>query len=210
MQTQRGFASAAVLIAIVLAVVILGGAYFVMHSQLPSQTLSETKKTSLPQPQTSKLGWKIYNDTGFEVQYPGSTFVLFPITTNLLDDTLYNGVKLISLARASEIGQPGCMYGESGIRTICSATGEAGIAFIPINDSVQNLTSSLTGITTVTILGKQSVKYSYGAEGDGTDIYYIPLSSNQSLVIKRTYRDVDGDFPQQTLFDQVVATLVIK
>lgn len=87
---------------------------------------------------------------------------------------------------------------------------EGGVEFIKVNASVQSLTSSLDSSlkTIVTLGGKQTVKWSIGAEGEGADYYYIPLNLNQTLVVARLYR-FDG-FPQQTLFSQVLATLVIK
>lgn len=171
-----------------------------------------TSPTPPPSSQTDKTGWKIYTGTGFEVQYPENTFAVVHIAKQLPPDykSNYAGVKLISSSRASKLGKKECSYGESGLTSVCEAEMEGGIEFIQVNASVQSLTSSLDSSlkTTVTLAGKQTVKWSIGAEGEGYDYYYIPLNSSKTLVVTRQYR-FDG-FPQQTSFDQVLSTLVIK
>jgi len=173
-------------------------------------TASITVKSSEVSNETA--GWKTYNGTNFEVQYSESTFALVQVTKQLPPDykSNYAGVKLISSARVSKLDKQECSYGESGLTFVCKAEMEGGIEFIQVNASTQSLTSSLDSSlkTIVTLAGKQTVKWSIGAGDEGTDYYYIPLNSNQTLVVARLYR-FDG-FPQQTLFNQVLATLVIK
>ena len=162
--------------------------------------------------QSNTSSWKTYNGASFEVRYPESTSAPVQVTKQLPPDykVNYSGVKLISSVRLSKLGKQECSYGESGLTSACKAEMEGGIEFIQVNASAQSLTSSLDNSlkTTVTLAGKQIVKWSIGAEGEGTDYYYIPVNSNQTLVVARLYR-YDG-FPQQTLFNQVLVTLVIK
>lgn len=161
-----------------------------------------------------KSGLKTYRNEayGFEVKYPENTFALFPITTKLPREykTNYSGLKLISTDRVNKIGKEKCYYGESDIPEICTAEMEGGIEFIPVNSSLQKLVSSLDDScrANVTVAGRQSVRWSIGAEGEGQDYYYIPLARNRTLVIIRQYR-FDG-FPKPDLFNQVISTLAIK
>src|SRR3989344_4008117 len=197
MNNQKGFVN----VVLIVLVVILAGAvgYFALRKPTTEPVTSPTSnniqptqpqvtpppanttQTPTPMSQTNKPGWKDYA-----------------------------GTKLISSARVSNLGKQECSYGESGLTSVCKAEMEGGIEFIQVNASAQSLTSSLDSSlkTTVTLAGKQTVKWSIGAEGEGTDYYYIPLNSSQTLVVARLYR-FDG-FPQQTLFNQVLATLLIK
>ncbi|KKT28032.1 MAG: hypothetical protein UW15_C0038G0001 [Parcubacteria group bacterium GW2011_GWC1_44_10] len=228
MNNQKGFVN----VVLIVLVVILAGAvgYFALRKPTTEPVTSPTSnniqptqpqvtpppanttQTPTPMSQTNKPGWKVYAGTGFEVQYPENTFAVVQISKQLPPDykSNYAGAKLISSARVSKLGKQECSYGESGLTSVCKAEMEGGIEFIQVNASAQSLTSSLDSSlkTTVTLAGKQTVKWSIGAEGEGTDYYYIPLNSSQTLVVARLYR-FDG-FPQQTLFNQVLATLLIK
>jgi len=228
MNNQKDFTN----VVLIVLVVILAGAvgYFALRKPTTEPTTSPTNnnvqptqpqitppptnitQTPPPSSQTNKSGWKVYADAGFEVQYPENAFTVVQVTKQLPPDykSNYAGAKLISSARVSKLDKQECSYGESGLTSVCKAEMEGGIEFVQVNASAQSLTSSLDGSlkTTVTLAGKQTVKWSIGAEGEGTDYYYIPLSSNQTLVVTRLYR-FDG-FPQQTLFSQVLATLLIK
>ncbi len=216
MNNQKGLAN----IFLIGIIVVLVGAvgYFALrksatepNTQVTPLTVN-TSQTPPPSSQTNKTGWKIYTDAGFEVQYPENAFGVVQITKQLPPDykSNYAGAKLISSSRVSKLGKQECSYGESGLSSVCKAEMEGGIEFIQVNTSAQSLTSSLESSlkTTVTLAGKQTVKWSIGAEGEGTEYYYIPLNSSQTLVVVRLYR-FDG-FPQQNSFDQVLTTLVIK
>lgn len=222
---QKGFAN---IVLIVLVVILAGAVGYLTLVKKSSTPTSETQptnnsptqqtppasttQTSPPLSNANKPGWKIYSGAGFEVQYPENTFAVVQVTKQLPPDykSNYAGAKLISSARISKLGKQECSYGESGLTSVCKAEMEGGIEFVQVNTSAQSLTSSLDSSlkTTVTLAGKQTVKWSIGAEGEGADYYYIPLNSSQTLVVARPYR-FDG-FPQQTLFNQVLATLVIK
>ena len=228
MNNQKGFAN----IVLIVLVIILAGAvgYFALrkptaepttspvdNNAQPTQTQvvsppANTTQTPPPSSQANKPGWKIYSGAGFDVQYPENTFAVVQVTKQLPLDykNNYAGAKLISSARVSKLGKQECSYGESGLTSVCKAEMEGGIEFVQVNASAQSLTSSLDSSlkTTATLAGKQTVKWSIGAEGEGTDYYYIPLNSSQTLVVARLYR-FDG-FPQQTLFNQVLTTLIIK
>ena len=225
---QKGFANVVLIVLVVILAVGVG--YFALRKPTtepatyptgnnvqptqPQVTLPPVNTTQTPPPssQTNKPGWKVYAGAGFEVQYPENTFAVVQVAKQLPPDyqSNYVGAKLISSARVSKLGKQECSYGESGLTSICKAEMEGGIEFIQVNASTQSLTSSLDSSlkTIVTLAGKQTVKWSIGAGDEGTDYYYIPLNSNQTLVVARLYR-FDG-FPQQTLFNQVLATLVIK
>lgn len=230
-KNQKGFAN---IVLIVLVVILAGALGYVTLVKKPApveqsqtnnlqntqpttppptnNTVSQNPPANQPQSSTSEPGWKIYSGAGFELQYPENNFALVQIAKQLPPDYKinYGGAKLISSARVGKLGKQECSYGESGLTSVCKAEMEGGIEFIKVNASAQSLTPSLDSSlkTTVTLAGKQSVKWSIGVEGEGTDYYYIPLNSNQTLVVARLYR-FDG-FPQQTLFNQVLATLVIK
>lgn len=154
-----------------------------------------------------------YNGDGFKFEYPTKTFAAVAVTDKVSPPykTDYTGIKLIATAAVSTLGKQECSYGQSGKIDVCTAEMQRGIAFFKIDVSASTLVSALdpyAGKTTVTLAGKQTVKWSIGAEGEGADYYFVPLTSSKTLVIIRYY-DTEG-FPQQALFDQVIATLVLK
>src|SRR3989344_200202 len=75
MKTQRGFVSAAVLIAIVLGLIVVGGgAYYVMQPQSPSSTLSENNLDSLGTlPTTNNQAQQTQTTTNTPIQTTQST-----------------------------------------------------------------------------------------------------------------------------------------
>ena len=130
------------------------------------------------------------------------------------------------------------LLGEVSSNQLCELGRESGISFTETDGPISDYTSLIEGDggvkTTVTIGEKQFVKssrefpdctYPKDANGeeqkvctDGTelDIYYIALNANRTLMIFRNVqgghyypKQLDG-FPQQSLFDQVLSTLVIK
>jgi len=152
--------------------------------------------------------WKTYRNEeyGFEVKYPENTLTKVSVEESLPPDysSKFNGVKFISSARAGNLGKKECMYGGSGLISICKAEAEGGITFIPIDKQFQDIVEPLTNTETISILGKEGTSYFIGAEGEGTDYYIIPLTSTQTLIIARTYR-IDGFMPKQ-LFNQIIST----
>lgn len=211
------------IILLIILLVALSGAVVYFISSKPQKTANTTTdqaqqsqevQTPTSTPKSSGSNWRTYRNEeyGFKIQYPQDIFDLVKITKSLPPDykVNYDGVKLISLARASKLGKQECTYGGSGIISVCKAELEGGIEFIPINNSIQNLTSTIknSSKTTVVIGKKQSIKYSIGAEGEGADYYYIPLNSNRTLVAVRFYR-FDG-FPKPTLFEQILNTLLVE
>ncbi|MBI5412434.1 hypothetical protein HZA43_04705 [Candidatus Peregrinibacteria bacterium] len=178
----------------------------------PAQVLPPVVNTLPPLVQTTKPGWKSYIGVGFEIQYPETTFAEVSVTKPLPPEYQknYTGTKLIDSTRIGMLGKQECAYGQSGLPSPCSAEMESGIEFFVADDSAENLTATLDSSlkTPVTIAGKPSVKSSIGAEGEGADYYYIPLSVSQTLVAVRTYKN-DG-FPLQALVDEILASLTIK
>lgn len=189
-----------VLVILILAALVAG--YFLY--------LYMTAEPGSMRPTDERSGWKTYTDVYYEMKYPEKDFALFEISKSLLLDNEYTGVKLISAARVEKLGKKECSYGQSGLTSLCTKEMEGGIEFILVDSSVPSLTSFLdSSLTTmVTIAGKESIKWSIGAEGEGTDYYYISISPNQTLVVVRLYRS-DG-FPDKNLFDQVMNTLVLS
>lgn len=196
-----------VIIVLIVLVVLFAGATTYLALRKPTETPAQYSSS-----QPIKPGWKTYFGANFEVQYPENTFAVvqtkYPLPPDYKFD--HDAIKLISLAKAGNLGKQECYYGESGLISVCNAEKEGGIEFLQVNASAQSLTSTIDSSlkNTVTLAGKQIVKSSIGAGGEGTDTHYIPLNSNQTLIVVRHYRS--DNFPQEALFNQVLATLVIK
>jgi hypothetical protein len=220
--------------AIILSIALVGGFVFLVERitvaerfllwDLQSSVTSASKQTATlanteglllgnsDLPPKVKKGWKVGVGVGFKFQYPKSTFALVKVISKLPPNYKhsYSGLKLISSARISKLGKRECFYGQSDLPSICKAEMESGIEFIHVKASIQKLTSVLDDSlkSTVTLAGRKAIKWSIGAEKEGSDYYYVSLNSNQTLVVVRVYRS-DG-FPKQDLFDRVLATLVVK
>ncbi len=193
---------------IVAAVALLATAaifYFIGTGQLGP----ETNLNISPVPTTNEFaGWQTYKNEqyGFEVKYPENTLTEVSVEEGLPPDysSKFSGVKLISSARADNLGKKECMYGGSGLISICKAESEGGITFIPIDKQFQDIVKPITNTETISILGKEGIGYFIGAEGEGIDYYIIPLTSTHALIIARTYR-IDG-FMSKQLFNQILST----
>ena len=157
--------------------------------------------------------WKTYVTRNFQVKYPEAMFT--PVQARLYisgqGDERFPGVKLIASSRAATLGTVSCMYGESGLTSVCSAEGESGVGFVIVErtmaDLVARLEPSLKKDTVVN--GKAVVTITSQVEGDGSQTYFVPISDGQTLVIRRDFRWADKGFVTQELFDSILATLVI-
>jgi len=220
---QKGFVN---IILAVLIVVLVGALVYVTVINKPTATqqpqasdtqvvppTGDTAQTPPPASQ-NRPGWKTYSGVGFEVQYPENTFAMVTLTSKILPPaytTVYTGIKLVTPIAAAKLGKTECNYGQSGKTVVCAAEFEQGVTFFKVDSSASTLVSDLdqyAGKTNVMLAGKQTVKWSIGAEGEGADYYFYPLSQNTTLVIMRRY-GTDG-FPSLALFNQILATLVIK
>lgn len=200
------------------------------------QTTQVTPVTS----QSNTSQWKVYTGDNFSVKYPADIFTMLDVRkySGAQYKRTLTETELISSSRASNIGKKECIYSNNGQKEICQIGFESGISFTETDGPISDYTSLIEGDggvkTTVTIGGKQFVKstrqfpdctYPKNANGDEQkvctdgvelDIYYIALNANRTLMVSRSVqgahyypKQLDG-FPQQPLFDQVLATLVIK
>ena len=200
----------------------------------------QTTQVTPPTSQSNISEWKVYSGDNFSVKYPTNIFTMFDVRkySGAQYKITLTETKLISSLRASNIGKKECVYYNNGPKEICQLGFESGISFTETDGPISDYTSLIEGDggvkTTVTIGGKQFVKstrqfpdctYPKNANGeeqkvctDGVelDIYYIALNANRTLMVSRSVqgahyypKQLDG-FPQQSLFDQVLSTLVIK
>jgi len=157
--------------------------------------------------------WKTYVTRNFQVKYPEAMFTLVQARMYISGqgDERFPGVKLIAPSRVAAIGTVSCMYGESGLTSVCSAESESGVGFAIVErtmaDLVAGLEPSLKKDTVVN--GKAAVTIMSQAEGDGSQTYFVPISDGQTLVIRRDFRWADKGFVSQELFDSILATLSI-
>ena len=148
------------------------------------------------------------SDAGFEFQYVAQILSPFDARETVPPDnkTFHSSVKLISAARASEIGKNNCRYGASGIVSVCDVQHEGGISFVVLAKSLKATIKQLpVQKSTVSIFGAPALVYRIGAEGDGSDYYFASLSQGQTLVVVRHFRVSFA--PSDELLSRVVATL---
>jgi hypothetical protein len=162
-------------------------------------------------PISSQLQAKTYSNEQygfFSVIYSPNIFHLRPSFQSIPPrfDSIVS-TKLISAKRNALMGKEGCMYGESGLKSICDDEKEEGISFAvdprPLDSAIRGLDASLKSNTIIG--GKNAVVYKYGAEGDGADHYYIPLNEGNTLIITRMYRH--NGFLTEKVFNDVLSTL---
>ena len=233
MSNQKGFVN---IILIVLVVILAGTAgYFALSKKTPNESPVLNNENITPSNNlttTSETTWKVYSGNGFSVKYPENIFTMFELEKYSTPKNKINAskVKLISTAHASNIGKKECRYNGNNEKEVCTIEAESGIIFNDTDGPILDYTSLIEGDggkkTTVTIGGKQFIESSrtfpnctypkdkYGEEqkicsgGSGLDIYYISLNPNRTLMIMRN--DNGDNFPQQSLFNQVLTTLTIK
>lgn len=205
---KQGFANILLIVLVIGLVGVLGYVVVVKKPATEAVPTPASSPNAQVTPGDETANWKTYSGEGFEVLYPADIFAVVPISKAVPPNygTKHSGNKLISLSRVSKLGKKECSNGQTVNPVVCNADSEGGIEFILINTSAQNLTTTLDSSikSTVTIAGKEAVKYSIGAEGDGADYYYFPMSSNKTLVIARYY--FSEGFLQEALFNQVLST----
>ena len=207
---------------------------------IPEVNNEQPSQTPLTSSQANTSAWKIYSGDNFSVKYPTNIFTMFDVRkySGAQYKRTLTETKLISSSRASNIGKKECIYSNNGQKEICQIGFESGISFIETDGPISDYTSLLEGDggvkTTVTIGGKQFVQstrqfpdctYPKDANGDEQKIctddveletYYIALNADRTLMVSRSVqgahyypKQLDG-FPQQTLLDQILSTLVIQ
>jgi len=202
---QKNFAKVALVILVVVFVGVTG--YFVLRKPV-GPTIPTADNKSI---------WKTYDGDSFAVQYPANVFTMLEVKRYSTINS--SQTKLILSSRVSSIDNKECVYSKNGPMEVCTIGFESGISFNETDGSVLDYTSFIksTDKTTVILAGKQFIK-TVQKFPDGTEIgtYYISLNSNRTLIVSRNVQGAlffpkqDNGFPQQSLFDQVLATLVIK
>jgi hypothetical protein len=131
---------------------------------------------------------------GYQFSYEKATFSL--VQAQLVppgSKTAVAGVKLIPADRAASLGKSGCTYGESGKQTTCNADMENGLFFGIVKADLETALSTVDNpslLRAVAINDVDVYQYSVGAEGDGIDYYFWPITDDTTLVIGRKYTGV--------------------
>jgi len=168
--------------------------------------------------QESCTSWVSYDGDDFRVRYPSQTFSVVPSAMTVPEfeslGTL-SGVKLQAKSDAPPYGKYNveCMYGDTQVCAVESGTGGQ---YVVVNKLFDELVAPLHPELTdsVMVAGKRGMKYSYGAEGDGVDHYYVQISTNKTLLISFVYRgEFGGDHQnavaRRALFNQILATVTV-
>lgn len=123
------------------------------------------------------------------------------------------GIKLMDPKYSSKIGKRQCSPGEApDVSVLCTTENQPGIAFIVLNDSIDNLVLKYKDfpISNAIIRGKKFVTFGIGVEGSGKSYYFHPLKSNKTLAIIRNFEVNNTYNPSTAVFNTIIATLVIK
>ena len=118
--------------------------------------------------------------------------------------------------RAVNIGKTECVYyRESNSKQVCEVGPESGISINETDGSIADYTSFIENKANMVIGGKQFIKTINDIGSGEMETYYMALGASRTLIVIRlvenTYDVLRQDgFPQQSLFDQILSTLVIK
>ena len=128
---------------------------------------------------------------GYQFSYEKAKFSLVQASILPLGvKTAVAGVKLIDTARAADLGKGGCSYGESGKQTTCNADMENGLFFGIVKADLETALSTVDNpslLKAVAINDVDVYQYSIGAEGDGMDYFFWPITDEATLLIARKY-----------------------
>ncbi len=128
---------------------------------------------------------------GYQFSYEKAKFSLVQASIFPPDSkTAVAGVKLIDAARAADLGKGGCSYGASGKQTTCNADMENGLFFGIMKADLETALSTVSDPTLLKAVAINDVdvyQYSIGAEGDGMDYYFWPITDEATLIIGRKY-----------------------
>jgi hypothetical protein len=177
-----------------------------------SNTDNNGQTPSQPNTPAAGNGMRAIAEDGFTITYSASLANEVKIVETLPDNinVQLSGTALVPSNRLAQLGERKCYYGESGILTECRIEKEDRISFFTVSQSLEDLTAryEATQLTAVTVSGVKSVMYRNLIDGDGTDVYFIPIDNNKTAIIKRIY-DTTG-FPTKAQFDAILATVKIN
>lgn len=156
-------------------------------------------------------GMRVIEEENYSLSYSSALATEVNVVEELPDNRTaqFSARTLIGNDRYATLGEPNCYYGQSGEPSDCRAERENRVSFFVANKSVDELTDSYDTVllTATSVAGRKSVLYRIGAEGEGVDVYFVPIDENRTFVVKRFYNSTG--FPTKAQFDQILATVKI-
>ena len=155
------------------------------------------------------------DDADYSISYSPSLFNQVESSIALPPDYKVNhrGIKLLDPKYVSKIGEKKCSPSEApDVSLVCTSENQPGITFIVLNNSISSITSVFKdfGTPDQVIAGKKFTTSSIGAEGSGAAYYLYSLGSSKTLVIIRNIVENNTFVPNDTVFNQIIATLTVN
>lgn len=151
----------------------------------------------------------------FEVNYDASLFSKVPVQISLPTNYTisYSGIKLLDSKSFSNMGKKECSSGElSEEMSVCTAENQPGLSFILINKSIDNEVSlfNKVGVSESVIGNKKFVIAKISSVGSGSIYYFYPVSTDKTLIIKRSIIENNILVPEEHVFNKIISSLIIK